>query len=135
MKRGLSPAERIRLRVDKQEDGCWMWTGTRFQSGYAALFINGKTRHASRYIYEYFIAAIPPDHHLRHCQKSRACVNPWHMEVMHKRDIQKTEPKTHCIRGHEFTPENTRQSPSKNTRYCRKCDALRKRIARKEGRA
>ncbi|WP_374247753.1 NUMOD4 motif-containing HNH endonuclease [Gordonia sp. ABSL49_1] len=29
--------------------------------------------------------------------------------------------KTHCVRGHEFTPENTYNYPGRNHRACRKC--------------
>lgn len=35
--------------------------------------------------------------------------------------------KTHCLRGHEFTPENTIRKPA--GRSCRECDRVRKRAA------
>ncbi len=39
-------------------------------------------------------------------------------------------PKTHCVNGHEFTPENTgvrplARNPSINHRYCKECQKLR----------
>jgi hypothetical protein len=35
--------------------------------------------------------------------------------------------KTHCLRGHEFTPENTYSAPGVIGRVCRQCRTLRKR--------
>jgi len=35
--------------------------------------------------------------------------------------------KTHCVRGHEFTPENTRIATADGARVCRACVQLRKR--------
>jgi hypothetical protein len=37
--------------------------------------------------------------------------------------------KTHCARGHEFTPENTYRSPKKGERRCRTCIAAYQREA------
>lgn len=36
--------------------------------------------------------------------------------------------KTHCKRGHEFTPENTYINPSNKSRNCRTCDRLTDRV-------
>lgn len=33
---------------------------------------------------------------------------------------------THCLRGHEFTPENTRLSRGGRTRNCRACEQIRR---------
>ena len=33
--------------------------------------------------------------------------------------------RTHCMRGHEFTPRNTYRKPGRNTRECRICRAAR----------
>lgn len=37
--------------------------------------------------------------------------------------------KTHCINGHEFTPENTYRRPDTGHRMCRACGRERKRSA------
>jgi hypothetical protein len=31
--------------------------------------------------------------------------------------------KTHCVNGHEFTPENTRVT-KRNTRQCKECERI-----------
>lgn len=36
--------------------------------------------------------------------------------------------KTHCLRGHEFTPENTYHSPTSTQRWCRACKAEESRV-------
>lgn len=41
---------------------------------------------------------------------------------------------THCVRGHEFTPENTRYQQGR-ARVCRACDARRNRLNRQRNAA
>lgn len=49
--------------------------------------------------------------------------------VAHGRHV--TARKTHCPKGHEYTPENIRVIPSRpNARYCRACEALRGKSAK-----
>lgn len=46
-----------------------------------------------------------------------------HDIVRHGRNPQAA--KTHCDRGHEFTPENTYREPGRAARKCRKCITIR----------
>jgi hypothetical protein len=123
-------------------DACWPWTmGTR--DGYGQL---GKRPcvGAHRFAYEHFVGPIPAGYSIDHlCHAAdlecpggreclhRRCVNPAHLEAVTQREnilrSSLTMPfvnaaKTHCPRGHEYTPENTYRNPGKaNSRDCRTC--------------
>jgi hypothetical protein len=50
-------------------------------------------------------------------------VNPEHLEpVTHAENVRRyAETITHCVRGHEFTPENTHIQKGTRVRRCRAC--------------
>lgn len=84
-----------------------------------------------RVAYELLIGPIPNGLHIDHLCRNPPCVNPWHLEpVLNGVNILRgvsfsavNARKTHCKRGHEFTPENTRLA-NRGThfgRVCRKC--------------
>lgn len=85
---------------------------------------------AHRFIYEYFHGEIDSNLVIHHKCYNRKCVNPTHLEQVTSRkntlDINSKNQaavnarKTHCIHGHEFTPENTYVFPS-GYRQCRAC--------------
>src|SRR5690606_24154407 len=118
-------------KVDKQEDGCWLWAATKNQDGYGRFWHNGRLCSAHRVAYEMLVGPIPEGTELDHLCRVRACVNPVHLEaVTHKENVFRSpiNPTTiwaardHCHRGHEYTPENTYRNPKKpNTRCCRQC--------------
>lgn len=128
-------------------DGCWMWTGHTMTSGYGNFGVGvapkGKTMPklgAHIWVYRYLIGEVPKGMHVHHdvCQ-NKLCCNPWHM-ALRTNPAHALEPdsiaginlaKTHCPKGHEYTPENTRvrtqiragRVPSM-TRSCRTCDRI-----------
>ena len=56
----------------------------------------------------------------------RRCVNPRHLAVVTRsenarRSVSANARKTHCPKGHEYTPENTRWRTDKKGRACRAC--------------
>lgn len=124
------------LIIDTPER-CWPWTGSKTK-GYADVRTGGKTVRLHRAVYELVCGPIPPDHDVHHTCENRACVNPSHLSVVPHRDharehhpeiianilrtSQERQAQTHCKRGHEFTPENTRQRG--HLRSCRACDRL-----------
>lgn len=118
-------------RVD-QSDGCWEWTGSRNQKGYGQATLNGRRTGAHRVAWLRSGRTIPDGLQLDHLCRNRACVNPDHLEVVDNRTNVlrgRTLParniqKTHCIRGHAYSEENTLRRKD-GSRVCRMCLSIR----------
>lgn len=105
---------------------CWIWrNGT--AKGYGRFYVDGKKVLAHRFCYELLARPIPSGLELDHLCSVRRCVNPAHLEpVTHRVNQHRGTPfiaaqtaQTHCVRNHEFTPENTRIYRGK--RVCLAC--------------
>lgn len=127
--------ELIRINVVKESDGCWRWIGRINTAGYGAVSFKGKQYRAHRLIYEHLSGPITGEC-LDHLCRNRWCCNPAHLEQISL--VENTRRgsgspalnarKTHCFRGHEFTPENTRKKTFPNgnfKRWCIECEKLR----------
>jgi hypothetical protein len=133
--------ERYWSKVDLSAgpDECWPWTGYRNPAGYGDFWSikNGKdvSLRAHRVSYELLVGPIPEGLVIDHLCRVRHCVNPSHLEPVTVREntLRGDTPakRTHCIHGHEFTPENIIRRPSRpNARDCRTCAIARMRRAR-----
>lgn len=125
--------------VSKQDNGCWLWTGLMSRQGYGFASLNGKRIGAHRAAYMLLVGPIPTGLDLDHLCRHRACVNPDHLEaVTHRINILRGEGlaaknalKTHCKRGHEFTPDNIlRDKQRTHVRRCKICVYAYQRAAR-----
>lgn len=133
----MSLLERIVSRLATQDpDLCWLMQGGICKDGYARLTDQGRKVAAHRAMYEHFIGPVPEGLELDHVCHSRdlscsggdqcvhrACVNPSHLEPVTKQvNAQRSVRgrRTHCVAGHEFTPENTRIGAD-GRRVCRAC--------------
>lgn len=81
-------------RVDKQEGGCWLWTGTIRPDGYGVIYIASKALRfrtsAHRYSYQLIKGAIPEGLELDHLCRVRKCCNPDHLEaVTHAENLRR----------------------------------------------
>lgn len=115
--------------VKKAPGGCWHWTGTTQSNGYGAFSLGGRILRSHRWSYEHHVAGIPEGLQIDHLCRNRACVNPDHLEPVTAMENSRRAMRSHCVNGHEFTPENT-YIPSDGKRYCRECRRSRNRAAR-----
>lgn len=112
--RPISLAERLWRHIEKR-DGHWLWTGASGPYGYGRIQMNhgGQRRStpAHRVMYELIVEPIPDGFELDHLCFVPACVNPAHLEPVTREENNRRrrpqELKTHCVHGHEYTPENT----------------------------
>lgn len=132
---------------------CVLWDGPVDADGYGRL--HGGTAH--RIVYRHTHGDVPAgldiDHTCHNADPScaggvscvhRRCINPEHLEAVSRRDntlrgkgfAATNATKTHCPKGHEYTPENTYtySSPGQTRRCCRECNRLVQQ-ARRERRA
>ena len=131
-----------KMTVDEQQDkwtykdpnsGCWLWLGFITNRGYA----NSKNRSfpgeqlGHRLSYMYHVGPIPEGTEIDHLCRVCSCVNPAHLEAVTHAENQRrghsfaatNHRKTHCLRGHEFTPDNTYISLSgRHKRRCKICE-------------
>lgn len=102
---------------------CWLWTADIINSGYGRIGRDGKTALAHRVAYELLIDPIPAGLEPDHLCRKPACVNPTHLElVTHRENMRRAYAlKTHCPKGHPYTPENTYVRRPSGKRGCRIC--------------
>lgn len=135
------PLERFWPKVNKngptprhcQDLGpCWEWNGARGRGGYGCFSIppsRGVLAH--RWIYKTLVGPIPDGLVIDHLCNNRCCVNPAHLKpcttlennLRADRSAVRFPRKSHCSRGHEFSPSNTYVT-KQGFRKCRACNAI-----------
>jgi len=128
--------ERIMRRVEKTET-CWNFGGANVH-GYGIIGIHGKNAYTHRVVYTEMVGPIPDGMEIDHLCRNRSCCNPEHLEAVTRAENARRTVgfwphavKTHCVHGHEYTPENTMRHGAKKQRVCRIC--ANNRPARRKG--
>lgn len=120
-------AQKLWQRFERMPSGCWQWTGYVTHHGYGQMRIDGRYIAAHRVSYELLVGPISDGLVIDHLCRNTRCVNPAHLEPvtqavnvarsMNPRAVAHRE--NRCLRGHPFTPENTKWQQGR--RCCRIC--------------
>lgn len=139
--RGFPEAERFWSKVEAQGP-CLEWAAGRDSNGYGNFQLSETNVSVPAHVwaYRHLVGPIPEGMELDHLCRNRGCVDPSHLEPISHRDniLRGNAPaaqnarKTHCVRNHEFTPENTYLAPNGDQfrRVCKTCRRERDRARR-----
>lgn len=121
--------ERVRRRIEKAENGCWLWPGAKTPRGYGkAGMPNGQTVYTHRVMYEHRHGAIPEGLTLDHLCRVRSCANPDHLEaVTHIENVRRGRATVYQC-DHDDS-EIYHHPVTGHRQYCRACKRDRARAA------
>lgn len=124
----MTPIDRFRrFLLFRRGSDCWYWCGAQNHFGHGYFTVGGRQGYAHRFAYEHYVGSIPVGRTIDHLCRNPSCVNPDHLEVVSNWEntlrgdnhVAANARKTHCERGHAFTPENTHRKGPR--RVCRTC--------------
>lgn len=127
----LSIDERFWSRLMESESGCWEWQEYVDEKGYGRFWDGARTIRAHQYAFAALVGDVPDGLELDHLCKNRRCANPYHLDpVTHEVNMARSDnimlafsDQTHCLRGHEFTTDNT-YVKADGGRQCRDCSRV-----------
>ena len=147
-RRKMDPAKKAQRAIERFcakvliADECWGWSAGKTRDGYGTFSLNGRLKYAHVFSCELLIGPIPDGLELDHLCRNPSCSNPAHLEpVTHRENLlrgvgmtAKNAAKTHCAKGHAYSPENT-LFRNGHHRVCRTCKQARDAERRARSRA
>lgn len=125
--------DRFAQKIALTSTGCIEWIACTNGVGYGSFRLDpdsdSRRVYAHRWSYEHHRGPIPADLHLDHLCRNTLCVNPEHLEpVTLGENVLRGDSspainarKARCLRGHDFSAENTYIHPTNSSRRCRTC--------------
>lgn len=121
--------------VVAETTGCWRWVGSdkKCRWRYGLFWYQDENIQAHAFTYRAMVGEIAAGLEIDHQCNNTRCVNPSHLKpVTHLENVRRSESvgginsrKSHCHRGHPFTPDNTAfevgNRPDRIRRRCRQC--------------
>ncbi len=96
-------------------NGCWSSRLGVCTSGYSQVWDKNQQRLRMAHVvsWEHFVGPLQPGLEIDRLCFNTVCWNPFHLEpVTHSENVRRSRifnrTKTHCPKGHEYSPENTR---------------------------
>ena len=136
-RKNVSDYERLQAYLSTvtidSETGCWFSPGYVTKSGYRRVRHNRRMVNLHRFVFEQLCESVPDGKQLHHTCRNKQCLYPRHLEILSAAEHTRKHPeirekiiaqrlaRTHCARGHAFTPENTYTTPGTRKRNCRIC--------------
>lgn len=130
--------DKIISKLRLEPSGCMVWTGFCGSFGYGMVYAFKRNIDAHRAIWIALHGPLDRTQFVCHKCDNPPCANPEHLFIgsltdnnrdMARKGRYNHQKKTHCVHGHEFTPENTYHPPSRpNRRICITCDKERKKM-------
>ncbi len=125
--RHVDTMTRFSSKVVRSETGCWDFVSAKDRDGYS-VFLSDRFQRAHQFSFEAFRYQIPTGLTVDHLCRRRACVNPFHMELVPNGvnvlrgngPCAKNARKTHCKHGHPFSGDNLRVRLGR--RVCLACE-------------
>lgn len=117
--------------IPEPNSGCHFWLGASNKRRYGFMCFDGRSQKAHRIAWLLTRGPIPQGLRVLHRCDMPECVNPDHLFLGTQADnvadmeskgrqVRANAQKTHCKRGHEFTPGNTWLEHN-GWRHCRTC--------------